>query len=94
MLAKPKRTEETKAATNTLISKVNLHEYNNSVSPTNKTTMNNQFYFGKGGSLTQNGFYHTMLQKQQQGMPRLVKSISQKTLNSTASFTLPKKFGY
>ena len=94
LLAKPKRTEETKAVTNTLISKVNLHEYNNSVSPTNRTTVNNQFYFGKGGSLTQNGFYHTMLQKQQQSMPRLVKSISQKTLNSTASFTLPKKIGY
>ena len=93
LLSKPKRTEETKAVTSTLISKVNLHEYNNSVSPTNRTTMNNQFYFGKR-PLTQNGFYHTMLQKQQQSIPRLVKSISQKSLNSTASFTLPKKLGY
>ena len=93
LLSKPKRTEETKAVTSTLISKVNLHEYNNSISPTNRTTMNTQFYFGKGPN-TQNGFYHTMLQKQQQSIPRLVKSISQKSLNSTTSFTLPRKLGY
>ena len=104
LVTKPKRTEETKAANTTLMSKVNLNEFN-SASPTGRTTCFHPFYLNMNsnnmthsthikGQSTQNGFYHTMLQKQQQVFPRLVNSLSQKSINSTAAITLSKKFGY
>lgn len=104
LITKPKRTEETKAANTTLMSKINLNEYN-SASPTGRTTFhpfclnvnnsNMTYSTHVKGQNTQNGFYHTMLQKQQQQVfPRLVNSLSQKSINSTAAITLSKRFGY
>ena len=108
LITKPKRTEDIKTANTTLMSKINLNEYN-SASNTGRTTfhpfclnvnnsnsnINITHSTHVKGQSTQNAFYHTMLQKQQQQVfPRLVNSLSQKSISSTAAITLSKRFGY
>ena len=108
LITKPKRTEDIKTANTTLMSKINLNEYN-SASNTGRTTFHPFCLNGINGNSninmthsthvkgqsTQNAFYHTMLQKQQQQVfPRLVNSLSQKSISSTAAITLSKRFGY